>query len=439
MFSDTVHNLLALLRQDKSSRTEHERKLSAQQRESGPMTSRRELFLIFLKIGCLSFGGFMALIAVIENEIVKRRNLINHSDLLDAIALANLLPGPQAVNVVAFVGHRLYGGIGALLCAFSVLLPSFILVLVFSYIYFEYGHIAGIQKAFQGFLPAIAAIVFSVAWTMSKKVVKNRYDIALVAVAVLMMVFAPAAYRVYVPIVIVILYGALGFGYYSYRAKTGQQSDTQTEKPKFDVKSVILPLGFLLFVLVFPYLPHPFQDNQLILLSLTLASLSLMLFGGGYVFIPMIGSIVVLQYGWLTQQEFADGIAIGQLTPGPILISAAFIGYKVSSWLGAIVATIAIYAPPAILMVVMTHIYGFFVHSSVTKSVMHIIHCGVIGMIIIAGFVLMHLAAPNWTPPDLMTWTSLGIFVLSLIALIKFKLNIVIIIPAAGLLAYLIY
>ena len=99
------------------------------------------LFLTFLKIGSLAFGGYMALISVIENTIVKKLKLITHNDMLDGVALANLLPGPMAVNVVAFAGYKVRGRLGAMVATSGVILPSFLLILALSYIYFNLYYI----------------------------------------------------------------------------------------------------------------------------------------------------------------------------------------------------------------------------------------------------------------------------------------------------------
>ena len=140
------------------------------------------LFITFLKIGSIAFGGFMALISVIESHIVERYRLLDHKVMLDGVSLANLLPGPIAVNVVAFVSYRLRGPAGAIVSTFAVLLPSFILLLILSYLYFQYGQIPALQKAFQGFIPAVAAIVFSVVWRLGKKTLKGIPE-ALIAIA----------------------------------------------------------------------------------------------------------------------------------------------------------------------------------------------------------------------------------------------------------------
>jgi len=163
-----------------------------------------------------------------------------------------------------------------------------------------------------------------------------------------------------------------------------------------------------------------------------------MLFGGGYVFIPVIGSIVVLENGWLTSQEFTDGIALGQVTPGPILISATFIGYKVAGFWGALCSTIAIFGVPAILMIIVSRWFDFIRQSSATQAVMHGIHCAVIGMICFAAFIIFKSSFSSWDlNVILINWPIVAIFTASLIGLIRFNLDVIWIIPPAGLLGYL--
>ena len=398
-------------------------------------TSLWFIFWTFLKIGSVAFGGFMSLISFIESIVVKRHKLISHEEMLDAISLANLLPGPQAVNVVAFVGYRLRGAMGALVATTSIILPSFFLVLVLSYFYFQYGHLPALQKVFQGFIPAIAAIVLSVVWRMSKKTISGKKEMSLLVVSLLLITMTPLEYRIYAPIAIIGICGLLGYMYFYDKNIVTPESASE----KFTLSKIIFPVTLLSIVFLLWFLPLSYERDSLVLLTLTFASMSLILFGGGYVFIPIIGSIVVLQYGWVSQQEFTDGIALGQITPGPILISATFIGYKVAGLIGAILATIAIFAPPAILMITATKVLDYIKQSPVTQAAIRGIHCGVIGMILMAAFVILNSSLPERDFDLMIIWPTLAIFVLSLIALIKLKLDVVWVIPGAGIIGYLLF
>jgi len=123
--------------------------------KAGETVSLPYLFTNFLKIGSTAFGGFMALVSVIENIIVERRKLLTHEDMLDGISLASILPGPVAANVVAYVGYRLRGGWGALMTATAVLLPSFLLVVGLTIFYLQAGEVPAINRIFAGFIPAV--------------------------------------------------------------------------------------------------------------------------------------------------------------------------------------------------------------------------------------------------------------------------------------------
>lgn len=394
------------------------------------------LFWMFLKIGSIAFGGFMALISVVENSVVKRRALLQHKDMLDAISLANLLPGPMAVNVVAFVGYKLRGGMGALASTIGVIIPSFILVLALSYVYFEYGQATGLQNAFRGFIPAIAAIVLSVVWRMGKKTIKGAREAVLAAVSAAVMAAAPVAFKLYAPISIIVGFGFIG--YYLFRNEI-KETDAKSSARDFSIQNLAPAAIFLGAVVALWFFPLPLEKDSVVLLLLTFASMSLMLFGSGYVFIPVIGSIVVLQYGWVTQQEFTDGVALGQITPGPILITATFIGFKVAGFLGALCATIGIFTPPAVLMIFASQALEFLQRSRTVTAAMRAIHCGVIGMIFIAAVLILRSAFPAWPIEVGATWPAILIFLGSLFGLIRFNLDVIWIIPTAGLLGYLLY
>lgn len=407
--------------------------LDAQDYSEPEKVSLSYLFGNFLKIGSTAFGGFMALVSVIENIIVERRELLKHEDMLDGISLASVLPGPVAANVVAYVGYRLRGGWGALATTTAVLLPSFLLVVGLTIVYLEAGNMTVVENIFAGFIPAVVAIIISAAYRMSKKAVKGWREVAIAGVAAILLQTIGGLY-----ITFIVIGGSGIVGWLLYRRRVAKELAKQevTQQKKLNLKPIIIPLIVLAIFLSFSFLPLPFGQDSVAKLFTTFSGMSLMLFGGGYVIIPMIQEIVVNSYGWLTQNEFTNAIAMGQITPGPILISAAFIGYKVQGLWGALVSTVGIFLPPALLMVTMSHLLEHIKGSVLIQAALKGIRPAVIGMIVIAG-VIVAKDAPMATLQ--MQLTSLFIFTASLAAIWKFKVEVVFIIPVAGVIGLLLY
>lgn len=397
-----------------------------------PLISLIDIFVTFLKIGSTSFGGFMALISVVENLVIQKKKLLPPEDMLDGISLASILPGPTAVNVVVYIGYRLRGIWGALISGIGVLLPTFIFVVGFSVVYFQWGEIPQVNKLFQGFIPAITAIIFSTAWGMGKKTITNWQGILLAVTAGIFLKFGGGFYTT---LLIILSSGFMGYFFY---INTFNSSISTTPTSEITINNSLsknnLILGFSLlicFILLYIF-PLPFINvNSLANLFITFSGMSLMLFGSGYVFIPLIQEIVVNQYGWITQNDFVNGIAIGQITPGPIMITSAFIGYKVKGILGALVATIGMFFPPALLIVICSNFLDKIKSSITIQAALKGIRPAVVGMIFIAGIVFAQTAPIHWA--------SLVIFGASIFSIWKLQLEVVLIIPLAGILGLLLY
>lgn len=383
------------------------------------------LFTLFLRIGSTAFGGFMALIAVVQQKVVEQRKWLSQEEMLDGVSLATVLPGPVAVNTVAYVGHRLRGIPGAIVCFVGVILPSFLLLVALSVAYFQWGQLPLISKLFMGFIPAVTAIILVAGWNMGRKAILGVPEALIALVAAVLMVWKGSFTTS-----LLIIAGSGILGWLIFGTKTTMPAGAD----KGDNKAANKPNKLLSISAAPLALTIPFWSLNFTLLSklfITFAGMSLFLFGGGYVFIPLIQHTVVETNGWLTQQEFVDAIAMGQVTPGPILISAAFIGYKVAGFLGALVATAGIFLPPAILMVAGSHALGKIKHSVVLKAVLRGIRPAVIGMII-AAVISVGMTAPQH-------WVSILIFAAALLAQLKFKLDVIWVIPAAGLAGIMLY
>ena len=364
---------------------------------------------------------------MVRNVVVERRKLMASQDMLDGISLASILPGPVAVNLVAYVGYKLRGGLGALVSAFAVVLPSFIFILILSIAYFRWGQVPAVSKLFMGFLPAVTAIIVAAAWNMSRKAVVGVGEgvIAAAAAAVLLGIGGFLS-------TLAIILGAGFAGWLLFRGRVSSAVANPPPKPKsagLPVHAGLILLATAPISMAVPLLG--FESGLLLKLFLTFAGMSLMLFGGAYVFIPLIQEAVVQGHGWVTQQEFIDAVAMGQITPGPILVSAAFIGLKVAGLAGAAVATLGIYLPSGLLMIGCTRVLERIKRSTVIQAALHGVRPAVVGMIFAAAVVVGRTAAP--------IWISAVIFAAALYALTRLRVEAAWIVTAAGLVGWWLY
>lgn len=390
-----------------------------------PEISLPALFWIFFRIACTSFGGFMAMIAVVESVVVERKKLLTHQAMLDGISLASLLPGPVAVNLVVYAGYRLRGGWGALVCALGAVLPSFVFIVILSIAYFRWGQVPAVNRLFMGFIPGVTAVIVAAAWNMSRKSLAGARETVIAITAFAALLGLSGFYST-----LWIILGAGIIGWLLFR--TDQDSPSQPDKkttpsgPQFNANALLFGSAPLVQI------PWWSVDPAILTkLFAVFAGMSVMLFGGGYVFIPLIQEIVVNNHKWVTSQEFVDAIAMGQVTPGPILVSAAFIGLKVAGFAGAVVATIGIYLPPALLMVTSTHVMQHIKRSVAIQAALRGVRPAVVGMIFAAAVVVGRSAVP--------VWYSVAIFAVALYALLRFRVEAVWIIPAAGAAGWWLY
>ena len=343
----------------------------------------RYLFLTFLKIGMVSFGGHMALISVIQREMAEKDKTISAEAILDAVGIASLLPGPMAVNVVTYLGYHLKGKRGALVSMLGILLPACTLMLVLSWGYFAYSFTSeGVGSMY--FVPAtVAAIILSTGVQMYRKEVGGKsLKLVLCFTTILLLLF----FKSYFLTVLLLLAGGIA----GVLLKLGTEMTAQTGLvPGFSLKpgkAAAWTLAVLALIEVcFVANVAQYFENIFIKISLIFSGISLSLFGGGYVMIPIMQALFVDDLKWLLKQEFVDAIAFSQITPGPILVSATFIGYKLAGVGGALLATAAIFIPSAILMIIVSGIFEKNKHRQFLQNLLSGIKAVVVGMILVAG------------------------------------------------------
>jgi chromate transporter len=350
-------------------------------------SSLKYLFLTFLKIGATSFGGFLIQISVIQKQLVEKDRMLDPRTMLNGISLAGILPGPMATNLIAYIGYKMAGLRGAVIASLSVIFPAFVMILALTLLYFNYGDIPAVDRALNGVLPAVCAIILTVSVNMARQYLKKYWQWILTAIGCTIMVFFGGFF---ITIFIILLAAVTGIIIDRDERKTDQP-----EKPTFPVSLKTTSLWIvslyitviLLFLLVFYLVPYQTEFHvpgfllKIRSVFFHFSFVSVTLFGGGYVFIPALRELFVVHLHWLSQKEFIDGIALGQITPGPIMISATFIGYKYAGFWGAVTATLAIFGPPITLMLMAARFMDFLGNSPVIKKAFSGIHAIVIGMI----------------------------------------------------------
>lgn len=332
------------------------------------------IFLVFLKLGATAFGGNVALVAAIRTEIAEKKKWVTDHEILDLMIVGNILPGPLATNVVFAIGNMLRGVAGAFVALGAVLLPSFILMCVLSWAYFSIGTNAHVTAVMNGIIPCVAGIIAATAWNLLRKNVKGilQYVIVVLAAAA-MLVWS----GFYLTLIIVAVAAIIGRIFLYARREQKPVLIAQNTATVFILPAIVAALFAILFFL--PDFNVVFTETKTV--ALTFGSMSVTLFGGGYVFVPAMERVVVEQMMWMTSREFSEGIALGHTTPGPIMISSVFMGWKVSGFSGALAAALALFVPPAVLMYVAQHFMQKIKNNDGAEAAFKGVRPAVIGMI----------------------------------------------------------
>lgn len=297
-----------------------------------------ELAGLFLKLGTTAFGGPAAHIAMMEEEVVRRRKWLTTEEFLDLLGATNLIPGPNSTELAIHIGHRRAGWPGLIVAGVCFILPAMLIVTAIAWAYMRYGQLPEASALLYGVKPIIIAVVLQALWNLGKSAVKTKLLAATGVIA--------AAASFFDVNELLVLFGC-GFALLAIRA---------TDKNK--------PAALGGFAPLFANLPAPSAaTTTTVAASVAIAapfSLNLMfffflkvgavLFGSGYVLLAFLRADLVERWHWLTESQLLDAIAVGQFTPGPVFTTATFIGYLLSGPVGALAATVGIFLPAFIFV-----------------------------------------------------------------------------------------
>ncbi|HEU5098288.1 MAG TPA: chromate efflux transporter [Roseiflexaceae bacterium] len=287
----------------------------------------REVALLALKLGLTAFGGPAAHIAMLRDEVVRRRKWVTDEHFLDLLGATNLIPGPNSTEMFIHVGNVRAGWRGLIASGVCFILPAFLIVLGLAWAYVEYGTTPAAEWLLYGIKPVIIAIVVQALWGLTRTAVK-RPALALVGLATF------ALYLLgFNEIALLAGAGVLVMLAANWRRLTGRAA------------ALALPLPLLSGAPAWVgtlQAAAPFELARLFLIFLKIGAV---LYGSGYVLLAFLRNDLVLRTGWLTNQQLLEAIAIGQVTPGPVFTTATFIGYVLGGLPGAVLATIGIFLP----------------------------------------------------------------------------------------------
>jgi chromate transporter len=361
---------------------------------------------LFLKLGVIGFGGPAAHIALMHDETVKRRKWLTDQQFLDLIGAVNLIPGPNSTEMAIHIGFLRAGGLGLITAGVCFIVPAMLSVLALSWVYVQFGSTPQVTWLLYGVKPVVIAIIVQALWTLGQKAVRSTLT-ALTAIAVLVLFFAGVN-----EIALLFAGGLAVMLAANYRRLRGSTLGT-----------ILLPIGGLG---ILSQTAVPFTLSSLFLTFLKIGSV---LYGSGYVLLAFLRADFVVRFGWLTDRQLLDAIAIGQVTPGPVFTTATFIGYVLGGLPGALLATLGIFLPSFVFVALSNPLIPKIRKSPWAGALLDGVNVASLGLM---AAVTWQLGVSSLTDP----WTiliALGSFVL----LVRFRVNSTWLIAAGALIGLL--
>ena len=386
---------------------------------SGPATpavSLGELALLFLKLGATAFGGPAAHIAMMEDEVVQRRGWLSREAFLDLLGATNLIPGPNSTEMAIHIGNRKAGWPGFLVAGSCFILPAALLVTVVAAVYVRYGALPQAAGVLYGVKPVIIAVVLQALWGLGRAALKTKL-LAIVGAAG-------------------IAFGFLGFNELIILSGSGLAVSFATwirgqmRKGKGSLLSLVAigPPALITSstAMAGAAVGVPFGLAPLFLFFLKVGSV---LFGSGYVLLAFLRAGLVERWHWLNESQLLDGIAVGQVTPGPVFTTATFIGYLLGGLPGALVATLGIFLPGFVFVAVSGPLVPRIRRSSTAGAFLDGVN--------VASLALMAVVTCYLGKAALVDLTTAALCFASLTLLIRFRLNSAWLVPGGAIIGLL--
>lgn len=368
-----------------------------------------ELARLFLKLGIIAFGGPAAHIAMMEDEVVDKREWLSRQHFLDLVGATNLIPGPNSTEMTMHVGYERNGWPGLVVAGACFILPAAAITGGFAWFYVAYGSVPEVQPLLAGIKPAVIAVILGALWRLGKTAMKGwrMVPIALAVVLVLALGVSEVA---------ALLGGAvLGMCWLLGVDRFG---------------SARAAVPFLIPAALYAQSIATAQEIPLWKLGLFFLKVGAILYGSGYVLIAFIEGGLVNDLGWLTEEQLLDAIAIGQFTPGPVLTTATFVGYVIAGGWGAVVATVAIFLPAFVFVGILNPIIPHLRERAWTAAFLDAVNVSAVALMLV---VVIELAAGA-----LVTWASWIIFVAAAGLVLFLRINAAYLVLGGAVLGYVL-
>ena len=368
------------------------------------MNKLKEVGSVFLKLGCIAFGGPAAHIAMMEDEIIEKRKWMDHQHFLDLIGVTNLIPGPNSTEMTMHCGYERAGWKGLFVAGGMFILPAVLITCIFAWLYQQYGQLPEVEPYIYGIKPAVIAIIVGALYKLGKKALKN-VELGLLGLLVVLSSLLGVN-----EMVAMFGCGLLGVLLYFIKNST-------------DTAASIVP--FYLFPLSIQTLSG--ENLKIFLIFLKVGAL---LYGSGYVLFAFLDAELVAN-GLLSRQELIDAVAVGQITPGPVLSTATFIGWQLGGLKGAIAATVGIFLPSFIFVWLVNPLVEKIRKSPMLSAFLDAVNIAAVGVILA---VCIEMGRET-----LLDWKTIFIAVASLTFVFGFKkVNSAFIVLGGALLGYLL-
>jgi chromate transporter len=373
-------------------------------------TSLGELAALFLRLGSTAFGGPAVHIAMMEDEIVRRRRWLTREQFLDYLGATNLIPGPNSTELAIHVGHARAGWPGLLVAGVSFIVPATLIVWAIGWVYVRYGALPAVEGPLYGIKPVVIAVVAQALWALGHTALKSGALVALGLGAVALSAAGVNELAVLAAAAAVSAAGRTVRGWIGPAAGLWLSCNLSALAAATAV--VVAPASF-----------------GLGRLFVVFAKAGAMLFGSGYVLVAFLRADLVERFGWLTEPQLLDAIAVGQITPGPVSTTATFVGYVLGGNAGAVVATAGIFLPAFVFVAFSGPFVPRLRNSAVASAVLDGVNVAALALMAVVSWQLARAALV-----DLLT---IGLTAVSLVALIRFRLNSAWLVVLGGLIGWI--